>query len=189
MAIELGHQVEARQRAGKILPKPRADVAFDQVGAGQQPQPQPQGFVLGLVGTGRGGGGTGEGTIGLGNTGLIGKGGGGGKGSGYGSGSGAGFGGRGKRVPQVRQAKATVQGALDRDIIRRIVRAHINEVRSCYNAGLTKDPNLQGRVAVNFVIAGTGKVASAVVQESTIKDQSVGNCIANIPGTEPGAPR
>jgi TonB family protein len=133
---------------------------------------------LGLVGTGRGGGGTGEGTIGLGNTGLIGKGGGGGKGSGYGSGSGAGFGGRGKRVPQVRQAKATVQGALDRDIIRRIVRAHINEVRSCYNAGLTKDPNLQGRVAVNFVIAGTGKVASAVVQESTIKDQSVGNCIA-----------
>lgn len=133
---------------------------------------------LGLVGTGRGGGGTGEGTIGLGNTGLIGKGGGGGKGSGYGSGSGAGFGGRGKRVPQVRQAKATVQGALDRDIIRRIVRAHINEVRSCYNAGLTKDPNLQGRVAVNFVIAGTGKVASAVVQESTIKDASVGNCIA-----------
>ncbi|MCA9684336.1 MAG: AgmX/PglI C-terminal domain-containing protein [Myxococcales bacterium] len=133
---------------------------------------------LGLVGTGRGGGGTGEGTIGLGNTGLIGKGGGGGTGSGYGRGSGAGFGGRGKRVPQVRQAKADVQGALDKDIIRRIVRAHINEVRSCYNAGLTKDPNLQGRVAVNFVITGTGMVASAVVQESTIKDASVGNCIA-----------
>ncbi|EDM74364.1 FHA/TonB domain protein [Plesiocystis pacifica SIR-1] len=133
---------------------------------------------LGLVGTGRGGGGTGEGTIGLGNTGLIGKGGGGGSGSGYGRGAGAGFGGKGKRVPKVRQAKAKVQGALDRDIIRRIVRAHINEVRSCYNAGLTKNPNLQGRVAVNFVITGTGKVGSAVVQESTIKDKSVGNCIA-----------
>jgi TonB family protein len=133
---------------------------------------------LGLVGTGRGGGGTGEGTIGLGNTGLIGKGGGGGSGSGYGKGSGAGFGGRGQRVPQVRQAKAQVQGALDKDIIRRIVRAHINEVRSCYNAGLTKNPNLQGRVAVNFVITGTGKVGSSVVQESTIKDSSVGNCIA-----------
>ncbi|PRP91770.1 FHA domain protein [Enhygromyxa salina] len=133
---------------------------------------------LGLVGTGRGGGGTGEGTIGLGNTGLIGKGGGGGSGSGYGRGSGAGFGGRGKRVPRVRQAKAAVQGALDRDIIRRIVRAHINEVRSCYNSGLTKNPNLEGRVAVNFVITGTGKVGSSVVQESTIKDSSVSNCIA-----------
>ena len=133
---------------------------------------------LGLVGTGRGGGGTGEGTLGLGNTGLIGKGGGGGSGSGYGSGSGAGFGGRGKRVPRVRQAKAKVQGALDRDIIRRIVRSRINEVRSCYNAGLTKNPNLSGRVAINFVITGTGKVGSAVVQESSLKDKAVGNCIA-----------
>jgi TonB family protein len=133
---------------------------------------------LGLVGTGRGGGGTGEGTIGLGNTGLIGKGGGGGKGSGYGRGSGAGFGGKGKRVPRVRQAKAKVQGALDKDIIRRIVRAHINEVRSCYNQGLTKNPNLQGRVAVNFVITTTGKVGSSVVQETSLKDRSVANCIA-----------
>ena len=133
---------------------------------------------LGLVGTGRGGGGTGEGTIGLGNTGLIGKGGGGGTGSGYGRGAGAGFGGKGKRVPRVRQAKAKVQGALDKDIIRRIVRAHINEVRHCYNQGLSRNPNLQGRVAVNFVITTTGKVGSSVVQDSTIKDKGVAQCIA-----------
>jgi tetratricopeptide (TPR) repeat protein len=100
---------------------------------------------LGLVGTGRGGGGTGEGTIGLGNTGLIGKGGGGGTGSGYGRGAGAGFGGRGRGpIPMVRQAKAEVKGALDKDIIRRIVRAHINEVRYCYNQALARDPNAQG---------------------------------------------
>jgi len=133
---------------------------------------------LGLVGTGRGGGGTGEGTIGLGNTGLIGKGGGGGTGSGYGRGAGAGFGGRGTRVPTVRQAKAEVQGALDKDIIRRIVRAHINEVRYCYNQALARDPNAKGRVAVQFTIGGTGKVPTAVVQESTMKDPAVGSCIA-----------
>ncbi len=132
---------------------------------------------LGLVGTGRGGGGTGEGTIGLGNTGLVGRGGG-GSGSGYGRGSGAGFGGRGGNVPTVRQAKAEVQGALDRDIIRRIVRAHINEVRYCYNQGLTRDPTLRGRVAVQFTIGGTGRVATAVVQESSLADPSVGNCVA-----------
>ncbi len=133
---------------------------------------------LGLVGTGRGGGGTGEGTIGLGNVGLIGKGGGGGTGSGYGRGSGAGFGGRGKRVPQVRQAKASVKGALDKDIIRRIVRAHINEVRHCYNQGLVRDPNLKGRVAVQFTIGPTGKVPVAVVAQSSLKDSSVANCVA-----------
>lgn len=119
-----------------------------------------------------------EGTIGLGNVGLIGKGGGGGTGSGYGRGAGAGFGGRGKRVPRVRQAKATVKGALDRDIIRRIVRAHINEVRSCYNAGLTKDPKLEGRVAIDFTIGTTGKVGKSEVDTTTVSDKSVGKCIA-----------
>ena len=133
---------------------------------------------LGLVGTGRGGGGTGEGTIGLGNTGLIGHGGGGGSGSGYGRGAGAGFGGRGTRVPTVRQARAEVQGALDRDIIRRIVRAHINEVRYCYNQALARDPNARGRVAIQFRIDGKGKVPSAVVQETTMRDAGVGNCMA-----------
>ncbi len=133
---------------------------------------------LGLVGTGRGGGGTGEGTIGLGNTGLIGKGGGGGTGEGYGRGAGAGFGGRGTSVPTVRQAKATVSGALDRDIIRRIVRAHINEVRYCYNQGLARDPALRGRVAGNLTIDGAGKVSAAGVGESTLRDAAVGTCIA-----------
>jgi len=133
---------------------------------------------LGLVGTGRGGGGTGEGTIGLGNTGLIGRGGGGGTGAGYGRGSGAGFGGRGARVPMVRQAKAEVTGALDKDIIRRIVRAHINEVRYCYNQALARDPRAVGRVTLQFTIGGTGKVPVAVVQESTMKDPAVGTCIA-----------
>lgn len=132
---------------------------------------------LGLIGTGRGGGGSGEGTIGLGNTGLIGKGGGGGDGSGYGRGSGAGFGGRGKRVPRVRQGKAEVQGDLDKDIVRRIVRAHINEVRHCYEQGLTGNPQLEGRVSIEFSILGTGTVSSAVVNESTLPDAAVGNCI------------
>jgi hypothetical protein len=84
----------------------------------------------------------------------------------------------GGRVPQVAQLKATVQGPLDRDIIRRVVRAHINEVRSCYNAGLSNNRKLAGRVTINFVIAGSGKVASSVVEETTLPDPSVGNCIA-----------
>ena len=132
---------------------------------------------LGLVGTGRQGGGTGEGTIGLGHTGLIG-GGGSGTGGKYGRGTGTGFADRGGRVPKVRQAKATVQGALDKDIVRRIVRAHINQVRHCYNQGLANDKNLKGRVAVQFTIGGSGKVPTAVVASTTVKDASVGNCIA-----------
>lgn len=121
---------------------------------------------LGLVGTGRGGGGTGEGSIGLGNAGLIGK------GSGKGSGSG------GKRVPRVRQSKATVKGALDKDIIRRIVRAHINEIRVCYDKGLLKDAALAGKVVVDFTIGSTGKVTASSISSTTLSDKTVGTCIA-----------
>ncbi|MDC0671567.1 VIT domain-containing protein [Nannocystis radixulma] len=119
-----------------------------------------------------------HGTVGLGNVGLIGKGGGGGYGSGYGRGAGAGFGGRGTRVPTVRQAKAEVTGSLDRDLIRRVVRAHVAEVRACYEQGLQRDPNLRGRVSLDIRIDGHGAVDSASVAEDTLTDPNVGTCIA-----------
>ena len=78
----------------------------------------------------------------------------------------------------VRQAKAEVVGSLDKDIIRRIVRAHINEVRSCYNAALTKDPNVAGKVSIEWTIGADGKVASASVLTNTTNDEPLGQCIA-----------
>jgi Ca-activated chloride channel family protein len=88
------------------------------------------------------------------------------------------FRGRSMRVPQIRHAKAEVRGALDRDIIRRMVRARINEVRGCYNAALVRDPTTAGRVEINFVIMRDGKVASAVVQSNDTGDARLGSCIA-----------
>ena len=80
-------------------------------------------------------------------------------------------------MPEVKVGQAEGSG-IDRDMVRRIVRAHINEVRSCYNAGLTKNPSLEGRVLIKFTIIPTGKVSSAMVEENTTKDTAVGNCIA-----------
>ncbi|PRQ07202.1 AgmX/PglI C-terminal domain-containing protein [Enhygromyxa salina] len=137
---------------------------------------------LGLVGVGRQGGGTAGGLIGMSNTGLLGHGNGTGglyHGNQGGNGGVIGFGDRKEKVPVPRVGKGEVTGSgIDRDMIRRIVRAHLNEVRSCYNAGLLKNPNLQGRVTIQFSIMGTGKVGSSVVQEDTAKDGSVANCIA-----------
>ncbi len=81
--------------------------------------------------------------------------------------------------PRVRQAKAEVVGPLDRDIIRRIVRAHINEVRHCYNQGLATDPELAGRVAIQFKIGSAGKVLEATVASSTLSDHddAVAACV------------
>lgn len=132
---------------------------------------------LGLRGTGRGGGGTGEGTIGLGNLGTIGHGGGGGTGNGYGRGAG-GFRGRAARVPRIRSGNAEVRGSLSKEVIRRVIRRHINEVKFCYEQELNARPDLEGRVTIRFIISPTGAVQNAVMQASTLRNQRVESCIA-----------
>jgi TonB family protein len=132
---------------------------------------------LGLRGTGRVGGGTGEGTIGLGNLGTIGHGAGGGSGSGYGRGAG-GFSGREARVPQIRSGAADVRGSLSKEVIRRVIRRHINEVRFCYEQELNQRPDLEGRVTVSFIISPAGAVQSATVANSTMGNSRVESCIA-----------
>ncbi len=132
---------------------------------------------LGLRGTGRGGGGTGEGTIGLGNVGTIGHGGGGGTGSGYGRGAG-GFRGRDAKVPQIRSGNADVRGSLSKEVIRRVIQRHINEVRFCYEQELSSRPDLGGRVQVKFIVSPSGAVQAANVESSTLGAARAENCIA-----------
>ena len=132
---------------------------------------------LGLRGTGRGGGGTGEGTIGLGNLNTIGHGGGGGSGSGYGRGAG-GLRGRRASVPTIRTGSAAVRGSLSKEVIRRYIRRHINQIRYCYEQQLARRPDLAGRVAVRFVISPSGAVTSATPAQNTLGDPQVGSCVA-----------
>jgi RNA polymerase sigma factor (sigma-70 family) len=46
------------------------------------------------------------------------------------------FGGRERRAPRTIICLLMIQGSIDRDIIRRIIRAHENEIRGCYNQAL-----------------------------------------------------
>jgi Ca-activated chloride channel family protein len=109
----------------------------------------------------------------------LGSGAGGGSGSGYGHGSGAGFGGRGGRVPTVRAARAQVKGALDAAIIRRIVRAHLNEIRGCYNLALVDAPRLRGRLELTFVIAADGGVQSASAELEGGDAPALSRCVTH----------
>lgn len=132
---------------------------------------------LGLHGAGRGGGGISERGIGLANVGTAGRGGGGRGGSGYGKGAGD-LGERRARVPKIVPGRPVVQGSLDKEIIRRVVRQHRREIKYCYESELQKNKELQGRVVVRFTISATGSVVSAVVKESNLKNASVENCMA-----------
>jgi hypothetical protein len=130
---------------------------------------------LGLAGDGWGGAGTGERTIGLGNLGTIGKGGRGDGGAGYGRRVGR-LGIRETITPDVTPGVAEVRGSLDKEIIRRIIRHHLNEVKYCYDQELMKHPELGGRLSVRFIISPAGQVMSAVLQSSTIGNVRVESC-------------
>lgn len=68
--------------------------------------------------------------------------------------------------------------SIDKDLIRRVIRAHLDEVRACYAEGLARDPALAGRVVIHFTIATSGKVTESRVSESDLGDAAVGQCIA-----------
>lgn len=82
-------------------------------------------------------------------------------------------------TPAVRMASVTTSSdAIYKDFVRRIVRAHVNEVRYCYNLALRRNPRVRGRVTVAFTIDARGKVASAEVAENTGLEDATAVCIA-----------
>ncbi len=112
---------------------------------------------LGLSGIGGGGGGTGEGTIGLGSLGTIGS-------------------GSGKPVPKVKLGKSVTASGLDKDVARRIVRAHINEARTCYREGLEDKEGASGAITLELSVDASGKVTSAAASGDTVA-AGVGSCL------------
>jgi hypothetical protein len=72
-----------------------------------------------------------------------------------------------------------VTGSLDKHIIRRIVRAHIGEIRGCYNKLLVEDPAARGRIVVQFLISKTGEVTAAAIEKSELGDAAIGKCITD----------
>ena len=82
---------------------------------------------------------------------------------------------RGHRIAAIRPGVPSANGDLDRRLIRRDMQQHLAELRTCYEAGLTGDPELGGTINAMFTIAASGKVASATAAGV---DPKVASCFA-----------
>jgi TonB family protein len=109
----------------------------------------------------------GSGPIGLGSLGTIAS-----------ESHGVGGSGFGRIAPVIGTGTAEVRGSLSREVIRRSIRRHINEVRFCYEQGLARNPELAGRVSIRFIISPSGAVTSSTVAESTLGDRTAEDCVA-----------
>lgn len=86
--------------------------------------------------------------------------------------------GREARTPTVVMERPDISGQLDREIIQRVIREHRREVRACYEGELQRNPDLEGRVVVGFVISSDGQVAGSRIAESTLGNSTVEDCVA-----------
>jgi TonB family protein len=71
-------------------------------------------------------------------------------------------------VPRAIMGEAQVKGSLSKDVIRREIHRHLNEVRFCYETALAHAPELAGRVSVTFLIAPGGVVQGASIAQSDV---------------------
>ncbi|MDI1482036.1 AgmX/PglI C-terminal domain-containing protein [Polyangium sp. y55x31] len=69
-------------------------------------------------------------------------------------------------------------GKLEPAEIQKVIRGNFKALRACYEAGLQKNPNLEGRIAAKFVIGKDGKVASIGEETpATLPDPDVVKCV------------
>lgn len=71
------------------------------------------------------------------------------------------------------------RGSLDKEIIQRIIRRHIDQVRKCYNQALISSSDAQGRVVVRFAIDGGGKVRQSCLVTSSLNQLLAERCIVD----------
>ena len=130
---------------------------------------------LGLKGNGTGGGGLSGSTIGVGGIGTKGRGG--GLGS-YGTGVG-GLGHKRDTNISITSSNPVVRGSLSKDLIRRVIHAHRDQIRYCYEQELQSKPHLAGKISVKFVISAAGGVTTAKIEVSTMHNGSVEGCLVS----------
>lgn len=71
-----------------------------------------------------------------------------------------------------------VSGVLTRDVIRRVIYVHINEIRHCYQQELQMRPALAGRVTLSFRITDRGQVRELSVLRTSLNLPSLLLCLS-----------
>jgi hypothetical protein len=80
----------------------------------------------------------------------------------------------------VRPGAAAVNGRLPPEVIQRIVRQSHGRFRLCYENGLGRNPALEGRIVVRFVIERDGSVSNVKTAGSDLPDPQVVACVARV---------
>lgn len=129
-----------------------------------------QGLGSSLKDTGRGG--TGQSLEGIaGGVGTSGRGSG---NTGYGTG---GLGDRAGVKIITGGAEESFSGTIDREAIRRVIRANLRVIRTCFERQLNRNPDLSGKIVLGWDIGEQGRVLATRVKSNELGNREVADCI------------
>lgn len=77
------------------------------------------------------------------------------------------------------EEESEIVGGLDREVIAQYIKTQLGQILYCYERQLSASPELYGKIAVKFTIAGTGSVETQAINDTTLKNNNVENCILN----------
>jgi len=77
---------------------------------------------------------------------------------------------------------APVEGPLPQRAIDRVVRRHEDDVRACYDIGLSRDPGLRGTLRLVLTIDPSGAPKDVAVRDSTLAHAEVERCLVAVAG-------
>jgi len=73
-----------------------------------------------------------------------------------------------------------VQGGLTKSQVKKYVVSAQNKIKACYEAALIAKPSLRGKVVYRWVISSTGKVETAKLVKSEIRQSQFENCTLKV---------
>jgi hypothetical protein len=68
---------------------------------------------------------------------------------------------------------------MDKELIRKVINGHRDQIRFCYELALQQTPALAGKVSVQFAVGISGGVGAARVAESTARSEALSDCLVS----------
>jgi len=84
-----------------------------------------------------------------------------------------------QKVVRVGSSDGEATGELPKAMVKSYIATKMGAIISCYEKGLRANPDLSGKVKVAFLIQPTGGVLGARVDDSSLNNSSVEECILN----------
>jgi hypothetical protein len=75
------------------------------------------------------------------------------------------------------EEETEIAGGLTKDQISKVIKRNLGQIRYCYERQLSSNPDLHGKILVNFAIGAKGTITKNRIKKTTLSNSMVEGCI------------